>query len=53
MNNEIINLIKLLISHEPNLESKLNLLTKISLTSQNDGMLTACEEVRHNLVGEK
>jgi hypothetical protein len=53
MGNEIISLLKLLICHEPNLDSRLNLLTEIGLTSQNDEMFKACEEVRNELVGEE
>jgi hypothetical protein len=37
MNSELIGILKLLLLHEPNLDSRLNLLTEIGLTSQNDG----------------
>lgn len=45
----IENVIKELIAYEPNLDAKLNLLTEIGLTTQNDDVWNGCEEIRNEL----
>lgn len=49
MKSELNHIIKLLLGYEESLDARLDLLTEIGLTTTNNDIFNATEEIRHEL----